>query len=307
LCPTGDLPCAMRVAAVQTTAGPDRQRNLEEAGALVDSAARAGAELVVVPEYFSVAGDPDHLRRNAESLAGPTVTWASDLSRRLGIRLVAGSFPEAPAVGPRGDGRLFNTSCLIGPSGSIDAVYRKIHLFDVTVAGADSRESATIAPGDQLCVSPLERPTAPGPGPTPVLGLSLCYDLRFPEIYRIMTLLGATVMAVPAAFTAATGPAHWEVLVRARALENQVYVIAAGQVGPLPPGMPACHGHSMIVDPWGSVMAERRSPGPGVVVADLDVDRQRQIRTELPVLANRRPDAYRWPDDESRGEVESGR
>jgi predicted amidohydrolase len=137
------------------------------------------------------------------------------------------------------------------------------------------------------------------------VGLSLCYDLRFPEIYRIMTLLGATVITVPAAFTAATGPAHWRLLLRARAAENQVYVIGAGQEGVLPPGMPACHGHSMIVDPWGTVMAERTEPGPGVVVADLDIDFQKRIRSELPVLANRRPAAYRWPD-EQRGDQPGG-
>ena len=173
----------------------------------------------------------------------------------------------------------------------MEAIYRKIHLFDVHLAEAEVRESATIAAGDEVCFPPSAgEPTAPDA----VLGLSICYDLRFPELFRIMTLLGATVMAVPAAFTAATGPAHWELLLRARAAENQVYVIGAGQVGGLPPGMPACHGHSMIVDPWGEVMAERTEASPGVVLADLDFARQSRIRAELPVLANRRPDAYRW-------------
>jgi predicted amidohydrolase len=133
-----------------------------------------------------------------------------------------------------------------------------------------------------------------------MLGLSICYDLRFPELYRILTLLGATVVAVPSAFTAATGPAHWELLLRARAVENQVFVIGAGQVGDLPPGMPSCHGHSMIVDPGGTIMAERLDPTPGVVVADLDAHQQRRIRSDLPVLAHRRPTAYRWPDDRGR-------
>ncbi len=137
--------------------------------------------------------------------------------------------------------------------------------------------------------------------PPPMVGLSLCYDLRFPEMYRIMTMLGATVMAVPAAFTARTGAAHWELLLRARATENQVFVIGAGQVGELPPGMPACYGHSMIVDPWGTVIAERTEPDPGVVIADLDWSLQQKIRSDLPVLANRRPDVYRWPDDITRG------
>lgn len=141
----------------------------------------------------------------------------------------------------------------------------------------------------------------------PVVGLSICYDLRFPELYRILTLAGATVLAVPAAFTAATGPAHWEVLLRARAVENQAFVIGAGQVGMLPPGMPPCYGHSMVVDPWGSILAERTDPSPGVVLADLDLDGQLTIRSELPVLSNRRPDAYRWPHGEYGGDGRTGR
>jgi deaminated glutathione amidase len=293
----------MRVAAVQTTAGPDRSRNLEAATQLVEEAVVAGAELVVLPEYFSVAGDPDFLRHHAEPMEGPTMSWASEVAGRSGIRLLAGSFPEqaAPSTGTgTGDDRerLFNTSCLVGPSGSIEAIYRKIHLFDVSLGSNSFRESATITAGDQLCVSalPASDHTRPVDGsPPPMVGLSLCYDLRFPEMYRIMTLLGATVMAVPAAFTARTGAAHWELLLRTRAAENQVFVIGAGQVGELPPGMPACYGHSMIVDPWGTVIAERAEPDPGVVIADLDWDLLQKIRSDLPVLANRRPDAYRWP------------
>jgi predicted amidohydrolase len=179
----------------------------------------------------------------------------------------------------------------------VAAVYRKIHLFDADVPGATVHESNGVAPGDSLSTVVLAPPGSAGGVATPVLGLSICYDLRFPELYRILTLRGATVVAVPAAFTAVTGPPHWEVLLRARAVENQVFVIAAGQVGRLPTGMPACHGHSMIVDPWGTVLAEMTDPVPGVIVADLDEGAQRRIRTELPVLANRRPRAYRWPDD----------
>jgi predicted amidohydrolase len=288
----------MRVAAIQTTAGPDRLANLDAAAHLVAEAARSGAELVVLPEYFSVAGTPDVLRRHAESRSGPTLTWASDLARRWGIHLVAGSFPEREeSAGPAP--RLFNTSCLVGPTGAVEAVYRKIHLFDVALDGTSFCESATISAGEALGVAPLGRPGGQG-DPAPMLGMSICYDLRFPEPYRIMTLLGATVVTVPAAFTAATGPPHWELLLRARAVENQVFVIGAGQVGDLPPGMPRAHGHSMIVDPWGVILAERTDPTPGVVLADLDPERQLRIRAELPVLANRRPAAYRWPDDSRR-------
>jgi predicted amidohydrolase len=282
----------VRVAAVQTTAGTDRDTNLAAAEVLVEEAARSGAELVVLPEYFSVAGGPAALRAGSEPLDGPTMRWACAVAERRRIRLVAGSFPERPDPGSGGDGRLFNTSCLVGPSGSVDAVYRKIHLFDAVIDGVPLRESAAVAPGS----SPVTCPLDPGSPGSAVIGMSVCYDLRFPELYRILALEGATVVVVPAAFTAATGPAHWEVLLRARAVENGCYVIAAGQVGELPPGMPACHGHTMIVDPWGSVLAERRDPDPGVVLADLDFVRLRRIRSELPALANRRPGTYVWPD-----------
>jgi predicted amidohydrolase len=295
----------MRVAAIQTTAGPDRDENLDAAGLLVEAAAAEGAGLVVLPEYFSVAGSPRHLRSAAEPLDGPTVAWASRIAERLGIHLVAGTFPER-STGSAGGGRISNTSCLIDSSGSVLAVYRKIHLFDVTLGAATFAESATVTPGDRLCVVPVVHRSHEGTEDDLVLGMSVCYDLRFPEMYRIMALEGATVVAVPSAFTAATGPAHWELLLRARAVENQQFVIGAGQVGELPAGMPACHGHSMIVDPWGTVIAERDEPTPGVVVAELDVRRQRQIRSELPVLANRRPGAYRWPRDGTRDGTGTG-
>jgi predicted amidohydrolase len=168
------------------------------------------------------------------------------------------------------------------------AVYRKVHLFDVTVEGAASRESDTVAPGDGLVAAALD-----GTDAGVVVGMSICYDLRFPEVSRVLALAGATVVVVPSAFTAVTGPPHWELLLRARAVENEVFVVGAGQVGTLPPGMPPCHGHSMVVDPWGTVLAERHEPSPGFVAAELDADRQRRIRQELPVLANRRPGAYR--------------
>ena len=289
----------MRVAAIQTTAGVDRAANLIAAGALVEEAADAGAALVVLPEYFSVAGTPEVLARWAEDLGGPTMAWASALAARLGIHLVAGSIPERSRSE---DGRLSNTSCLIAPDGALIAAYRKIHLFDVALRGVAFRESDTIAPGDEVVVASLGPADPHEPDAlAPVLGLSLCYDIRFPEIYRMMALDGATIVAVPAAFTAATGPAHWELLLRARAVEDQVFVIGAGQVGTLPPGMPRCHGHSMIVDPWGVVLAERTGPDPGIVVADLDMGALADVRSRLPVLANRQPGAYRGLHGNDRG------
>ncbi len=297
MCLTDDLPLGMRVGAIQTTAGPDRQGNLDAAAVLVDEAVASGARLVVLPEYFSVAGSPSFLRDHAEPRDGPTVTWASEVAQRHGIHLLAGSFPELPAGsgGPASPpDRLFNTSCLVAPDGRTVAVYRKIHLFDVDLDGTAFCESATMAPGGQVVVAHLDG-CDQGGVPPPVVGLSICYDLRFPEVYRIMALGGATVLVVPAAFTAATGPAHWELLLRARAVENETFVVGVGQVGELPPGMPRCHGHTMVVDPWGTVVAERTEPTPGVVVAELDMSRVRRVRAELPVLAHRRPEAYRWP------------
>ena len=274
---------SVRAAVIQKTATRDRDQNLAAAGELVDGAAGDGAALIVLPEYFSVAGDPEDLRAGAEPLGGPTTTWAADVARRHGVWLVAGSFPEAPETP---GGHLHNTSLLVAPDGTVAALYRKVHLFDTDVEGARSRESATFAAGDKLCVV-----TA---GDIEV-GMSICYDLRFPELTRILALRGATVVVVPSAFTATTGPPHWEVLLRARAIENEVFVLAAGQVGDLPPGMPSCHGHSMIIDPWGTVLAELDGSRTGYATAELDLDGQRRIREELPVLANRRPGAYRWP------------
>ena len=297
----------MRVAAVQTTAGEDRSTNLSVAAGLVEEAAGSGATLVVLPEYFSVAGTPEVLRAGAEPLDGPTMTWASALAARLRIHLVAGSFPEVPRGG---DHRLSNTSCLVGPDGTVRAIYRKIHLFDVALRGVEFRESDTIAPGDEVVVVPLGNrppvdPTDPaGGGRDVLLGMTLCYDIRFPELYRVLALEGATVVTVPAAFTQATGPAHWELLLRARAVEDQVYDIGAAQVGRLPPGMPRCHGHSMIVDPWGDVLAERTDPTPGTVVADLDLAMLSDVRSRLPVLANRRPGAYRGLHGDDRGRTD---
>ncbi|MBV8463019.1 MAG: carbon-nitrogen hydrolase family protein [Acidimicrobiales bacterium] len=293
------------MAAVQTTAVADRDENLAAAAGLVGEAVEAGAEVVVLPELFSVAGSPQRLREGAEPIDGPTMCWASGLAARERIHLVAGSFPE---LGP--DGAVHNTSALFDPAGVLRAAYRKVHLFDVHLDGTVVDESATFSAGDELSVVPLAGshavPPSSGaaagrPGADSdagwVLGLSICYDLRFPELYRILALRGATIVVVPSAFTAATGPAHWELLLRARAVENAVYVIGAGQVGPLPPGMPACHGHSMIVDPWGTVLAQREEASPGVVLADLDRSRLARVRSALPVLDHRRPAAYVWPDD----------
>jgi predicted amidohydrolase len=271
----------MRAAAVQLNSNEDRDRNLEIADRLVRRAAGEGAELVVLPEKFNVLGTPEQLAQGAEPLDGPTLTWAAGLAAELGLWLVAGSIVELSD-----DGQMRNASALMSPAGETVAVYRKIHLFDVEVEGVSYRESDVEAPGEEIVVADA--------GGLPV-GLSVCYDLRFPELFRIMAVQGARAFSLPAAFTVPTGRAHWELLVRARAVENQAFVVAAGQAGPHP-GDHHSFGHSLVADPWGTVLASAGEELEHVVVADLDLDAQDRMRERLPALAHRRPQAYRWPE-----------
>jgi predicted amidohydrolase len=270
----------MRVAAVQLTSTADKSRNLEAAGRFVTAAADDGARLIVLPEMFNVLGDADVLRQGAESLKGPTIRWAKDLARRQSVWLVAGSIMERVS----GQSKLFNTSCLMDPEGETQAVYRKIHLFDCDVPGASLHESKTMMPGREIVSAEADGIS---------LGLSICYDLRFPELYRVLALDGVRLIALASAFTERTGRDHWEILVRARAIENQVFVIAANQAGASTPKL-RWFGRSMIVDPWGIVLAQAPDR-EGYIVADLDFAEQERMRAQLPSLANRRPETYRWP------------
>jgi predicted amidohydrolase len=273
----------MRAAAVQLNSTDDKERNLAMADRLTREAAADGADLVVLPEKFNVLGEHDDYVAGAESLDGPTVGWARDAARELGIDLVAGSIVEKR----EGRDKLSNTSVHVGPDGELKAVYRKIHMFDVVVGGQTYQESASEEAGDELVTSAT--------GAEVPLGLTVCYDLRFPELFRILAIRGARVITLPAAFTKVTGQAHWEILLRARAIENQAFMVAADQVGSHPPDKQS-FGGSMIVDPWGEVLA--RAPDEVTfVAADLDLDRQDEVREQLPSLANRVPGAYRWPDE----------
>jgi deaminated glutathione amidase len=275
----------MRAAAIQLNSGGEVARNLEVAERLVRDAAADGAELVVLPEKWNVLGDAEILRACAEPLRGPTISAASAWARELRIHLVAGSIAERP----EGADKPFNTSVLIGPDGEPHARYRKIHMFDVDVGGVSYRESESEEPGNEVVTAEIG-PALPGV----TLGMTVCYDLRFPELYRILAVRGATVITVPSAFTYETGQAHWEVLVRARAIENQAFVIAPNQVGEAPPHYRS-YGHSMIADPWGEVLAVAPD-AECFVAADLDLEIEKRVRTTLPSLANRRPAAYSWPD-----------
>jgi deaminated glutathione amidase len=269
----------LKVAAVQLNSTADQVANMAVADRLTRAAAADGARLIVLPEKWTAMGSEDELRAGAEALDGAAIGWARAIARELGIDLVAGSILERIPGRPK----LANTSVHVDPHGEIRAVYRKVHMFDVEVGGRSYRESELEEPGEEVVLSR----TADGVG----LGMSVCYDLRFPELYTTLAVAGAQVIAVPAAFTLATTRDHWETLVRARAIENQAFVIAANQVGAHPAGQHS-GGRSMIVDPWGIVLAQAPD-SEGHILAELDLERQRHIRARLPSLANRRPEAYR--------------
>ncbi|MEV4755997.1 carbon-nitrogen hydrolase family protein [Micromonospora sp. NPDC049559] len=264
----------MRVAVCQLNSRDDRAANLATANELLTAAARAGADLAVLPEYV------DYLGRSAgmpkpEPVDGEFAAFFADAARRLGIWVLAGSFHE---IGPDPE-HTYNTSLVFDRTGALAATYRKIHLYDVEIPGRVSYlESRSVAAGTEPVVVPVDG--------VPV-GLSICYDLRFPELYRHLAVAGgARVLVVPAAFMLHTGRDHWEVLLRARAIENQCFVVAAGQIGDHEPGR-TCFGRSMVVDPWGTVLAQAPDT-VGITVADLDLGRLETIRSELPSLANRR-------------------
>jgi predicted amidohydrolase len=272
-------------AAVQMTSTSDEAANWENARRLIERAAARGARLVATPENTPYLGPHDQKAARAEPLDGPTVSRFAELARRLGIHLLLGSFAE------RSDepSRCYNTSVLLGASGEVLAVYRKLHLFDVDVpGGVRFAESATCKPGE------LGGPADPGRGlavaETPVgrLGLTICYDLRFAELYRRLADLGADVLAVPSAFTLATGKDHWEPLLRARAIESQCYVLAPAQHGRHDDGgLRESYGHAMIVDPWGLPVAVA-SDGPGLALAEIDLDLVARVRRAIPIRSHRR-------------------
>lgn len=262
-----------RVAALQTVSGPDVAANLATAGALADEAAAAGAKIVALPEYFGIMGlrDTDKLAARERPGAGPIQAFLADTARRLGIWLVGGSVP----LDAGRDDRVYNSSLVYDPEGRLAARYDKIHLFGLELGTERFSEARTILPGATIRTvdTPFGR-----------LGLSVCYDLRFPELYRSMGPVD--LILVPSAFTATTGDAHWEVLLRARAIENQAVVLAPAQGGVHPSGR-RTHGHSMVVDAWGRVLAERATDGPGVVLADIDPGATESVRRSLPALEHR--------------------
>jgi len=268
----------LAVALIQTDAGPDPDANVSRGAELAAVAAEAGARLIALPEYLQYRGPDDGYRASARPIPGPFTAPFEAVAARHGCWILAGSLAEAS-----GDpDRPFNTSVLIGPDGAIKARYRKIHLFDVAVEeGPVDLESARVSGGTETIVADVEGVR---------LGLSICYDLRFPELYRTLALAGAEVLAVPSNFTERTGRDHWEVLLRARAIENGAWVIAPSQVGG-PPGQPA-FGRSMVIDPWGLVVGQAPDR-EAIVHAVIDTERVASVRRQIPALANRRPASYR--------------
>lgn len=276
----------LQVAIVQMNSGDDKATNVSAAIAGIERAAAQGARLVSLPEVWTYLGPDEGNAAAAETIPGPLTDQLGALARDHDIWLHAGSVYERV----EGEDRLYNTTVVFNPQGEIAATYRKIHMFDVDLEEATSyRESATIAPGDEIVTVDIDGVT---------VGLTICYDLRFPELFRILALSGADVIMLPAAFTLATGRDHWEPLIRARAIENQVFMVAAGQVGKHPPAH-WCYGRSMIVDPWGVVVAQA-SDAPSVISTTLDLDQLGRVRRQVPSVANRMPERYRWPEPSMR-------
>jgi deaminated glutathione amidase len=280
--PTGTGDDLLRVAAVQMNSRDDKAANVQTALELIDRAAGTGARLVALPEVWTYLGAQEGNRDNAETIPGPTIDRLAERARRHGIYLHCGSILEVRPAEPK----VFNTAVVLSPDGDIIATYSKIHMFDVVLDGVASyEESATVKPGDEIVTFDLDGVT---------VGLAICYDLRFPELFRILALRGAEVIVLPAAFTMTTGKDHWEVLIRARAIENGVFMIAPGQVGHDGNGK-WCYGRSLIVDPWGTILATAPD-AETVVAATLDRSLLRKVRRQIPSLANRMPDRYVWPE-----------
>lgn len=271
------------VASLQMHASENKAENLETALRLIDQAAATGARLVVLPEIWTYLGSDEGNRANAEPIPGPISDALAERARRHGIYVHGGSMLEQRA----GEPRLFNTTVVFDPNGDLIAKYSKIHMFDIVLDGVASyKESNTVQRGDEIVTFEMDGMT---------VGLAICYDLRFPELFRILRLRGAEMIVLPAAFTMMTGKDHWEVLIRARAIENQVYMVTCDQFGADPTGK-WCYGRSMIVDPWGVVLATAPDR-EAIVTATIDRDALHSIRRQVPSVENRQADVYRWPDD----------
>ncbi|MBA7523605.1 Deaminated glutathione amidase [subsurface metagenome] len=268
----------MFIATIQMNSRGNKEKNVQKAEKFIDEAAGKGVKVVALPELFNFLGPDEEILSNAENIPGPTIDRIRNKATRYGIYILCGSILEKST----GLDKAFNTSVLVDPQGKIIARYRKIHLFNLEIKGGPLyKESTFVQPGREIVTVDTKLTK---------FGLSICYDLRFPEIYRKLTFNGARVIFVPAAFTLHTGKDHWESLIRTRAIENQVYIVAPDQIGPYLPGKEN-YGKSMIVDPWGIVMA-KASDKEMVIYSELDIAHQDEIRKALPALLNRRKDIF---------------
>lgn len=276
----------LRIAAVQMNSGEDKAANLAQAEKLIERAARDGAHLIALPELWTYLGAAEGNASNAETIPGPITDRLAALARHHRITLHCGSMLETPDH-PDADPRPYNTAVVLNHEGTITAKYRKIHLFDADPDGSTAPylESEGIQPGKDIVLVEAEGIQ---------IGIATCYDLRFPELFRILTLRGAQLIILGSAFTLQTGRDHWEILVRARAIENGVYMLAPDQVGTHPPKR-MTYGRSMIVDPWGTVLAQAPDQ-PGVIHAEMTIKRLLDVRRQLPSLENRQPQTYHWPE-----------
>jgi len=268
----------LRVGICQMQVNEKKEENIKRASEMIREACSQGAELVVLPEMFTCPYNSELFPEYAEDENGKTITTMKSLAAELGVHLVAGSIPEWT---PKG---IYNTSFIIGDGGEVVARHRKVHLFDIDVEGEITfRESDTLIAGSSVTVTET--------GST-VIGVGICYDMRFPELSRMMALRGAKVLIFPGAFNMTTGPAHWRLLVRSRALDNQCYCVAVSPARN-PRASYVAYGHSLVTDPWGSVMVDA-GISECVLTVDLDMEMVEKVRRELPLLRNRRPDVYRW-------------
>ncbi len=269
----------LTVAAIQMQSGRNLDRNLSTAMRLIDEAIARGAQFIALPELFAFYGPLQLLARSAEPVPGPIIDLVREKARAAGVYILAGSVAESIPE----NGRIFNTSALIDSHGRITASYQKMHLFDVDLTGHTSvRESSVFERGDRAVVADTDHGK---------VGLTVCYDLRFPELYRHLALQGAGIIFVASCFMQLTGKDHWEPLLRARAIENQVFVVAPNQTGPIVGTDLVRHGHSAIIDPWGTVLAMATEPEQAIV-AELNFDRLNEVRRQIPCMQNRRPDVY---------------
>src|SRR5215218_6307154 len=274
---------AFDIAVLQMNSGEDKAANVETALRLIDDAAATGARLVVLPEIWTFLGNDEGNRANAEPIPGPVSDALAAKARQHGIYLHGGSMLEKRI----GEPKLFNTTVVFDPNGEIVAQYSKIHMFDVVLDGVASyQESNSVQRGEEIVTFDMDGTS---------VGLAICYDLRFPELFRILRLRGADLIVLPAAFTMTTGKDHWEVLIRARAIENQVYMVSCGQFGPDASGK-WCYGRSLVADPWGTVLGT--APDREYVLrATVDLDYLQKVRRQVPSVENRQADLYRWPDE----------